>query len=562
MGTEPKEYAVGTERDEEKADRTEHAAERNDADRPARRSRLTIVAVAVAVLLAGGGGAIWAANGTGGGSGGSPSAHPAPLRMDDGTAPVEGSGGGPASTVGGPAYKLTGTLPGGPKAAPVYRPDGQVDSAAVTRLASLLGVKGSVVSDHDSWRVGGTADGSGPELLVSKSGPGTWSYTHYGPNTSVREDAGPPATDVKPGSVPGAPPAGVERPMSGGSGGSAPGASSSDSTSSSVNAGGTSTITSSDTPPVSESRAKAAAAPVLAGLGLSGAHVDATRTAGAIRTVSADPVVGGLPTHGWATSLQIGSDGTIALGYGRLATLAKGDTYPVVSAAQAFKDLNADVMHPDNIIYYCPMQPPLPKPKASPTGSGDDKTLPHSMPCSPGNGNPVEVRGAVFGLALEFVSGTQSLVPAWLFDTAQAGVRGTDTVAQTAVDPKYIQRTGPVAPSPIQPGTPAQPASPAPSTGPEHPVDPLPPRPVRADSYHASGSTLTVTFTGGLCSNYTVTAQETDSQVRVSILSREKKPGMMCPMIAKVFSQTVQLKKPLGDRKVVDAADGQTLLAR
>ncbi|HEY3481942.1 MAG TPA: hypothetical protein VGL02_23850, partial [Streptomyces sp.] len=324
---------MGTEREEEKADRTEHAAERDEAERPARRSRLTIVAVAVAVLLAGGGSAIWAASGNGGHSGGSPSAHPAPLRLDDGAAPVEGSGGGPDGTIGGPAYKLTGTLPVGPKTASVYRPGGPVDAAAVTRLASLLGVRGPVVSDHDSWRVGGTADGSGPELLVSKAGPGTWSYTHYGPNTSVREDSAPGTSS------------------SGGraSGSSASGSTASDGGSTSTTtAGGTSTVTSSDTPPVSVERAEAAAAPVLAGLGLSGAHLDATRTAGAIRTVSADPVVGGLPTHGWATSLQIGSDGTIALGYGRLSTLAKGDTYPVVSAAQAFKDLNAHVMHPDN----------------------------------------------------------------------------------------------------------------------------------------------------------------------------------------------------------------------
>jgi hypothetical protein len=175
----------------------------------------------------------------------------------------------------------------------------------------------------------------------------------------------------------------------------------------------------------------------------------------------------------------------------------------------------------------------------------------------------VQVRGATFGLALQFVSGVQSLVPAWLFDTAQAGVARTAVVAQTAVDPAYVtgggSGNGSASPTPVPPGT----VSPAPANpgGPRRPVPPAPSGPsahtVDVTAYHAAGSTLTVTFEGGLCPSYTASADESAGQVRVRVTETPAQPGKMCPMIIKTLTRTVTLDKPLGTRTVVDASDGQ-----
>jgi hypothetical protein len=328
-------------------------------------------------------------------------------------------------------------------------------------------------------------------------------------------------------------------------------------------------------PPVSEAAAKAAAAPVLKGLGLSGAKVDASQTAGAVRTVNADPAVGGLPTHGWTTSLQVGADGSVSLGYGRLAELAKGDTYPVVAAATALKELNSTpVMHPDYGVTSCRVptadpgtrstQVPSPTttPSAVPTTPGQDKTLPHSVPCIPDSGHTTQVRGAVFGLALQYVSGVQTLVPAWLFDTAPAGVTRTAVVAQTAVEPSYLQSPAPSGPATVPPATPS-PGSSAPSVNPGGPALPANPpggqstRQVPVDSYQAKGSALVLTYTGGLCDTYKASASESGSQVRVSLIATPKPKGTMCPMIIKSLTQQVTLAHPLGTRHVVDTSDGQ-----
>ena len=53
---------------------------------------------------------------------------------------------------------------------------------------------------------------------------------------------------------------------------------------------------------------------------------------GAVRVVNADPVVGGLPTYGWTTGIQVGADGQVVGGSGQLKKPVKGDAYPVISA--------------------------------------------------------------------------------------------------------------------------------------------------------------------------------------------------------------------------------------
>jgi hypothetical protein len=525
-----------------------HDTERRE--RPARRSRLTVAAVATAVLLAGGGGAYWATSS--GGTGGDSKASQ-PLRFDGPDAAAAAPGSSDPSAGGG-TYQLTGTLPQGPKTAAVYRTAGGPDQAAVTRLARLLGLTAPVESVQGSWQVGGSADGGGPTLLVGKDAPGTWSYTRYGAPTA--------------------------------SSGAASSGSSSTSTSN-VPSSGT-TIT--DAPgPVSVQKAQAVAAPVLAGLGLSGARTDAAQTVGALRTVTADPVLGGLPTHGWTTSLQIGADGALTMGYGRLSALTAGDSYPVVDAAAALKELNAQpVMHPDLCVAPLP-QPQVQKNQGAASGTGDDKggkpgtgtvttaappNLRDTRPCAPITPHKVQVRGATFGLSMQFVSGTQTLVPAWLFDTAQAGVARTAVVAQTAVDPSYITTGGsggpganaPGGPSPVSPATPANPGGPERVNpgGPERvdpgqPADPKAPHAVDLVQYKAAGRTLTLTFWGGVCPGYQASAQESGTEVKVRVTETPATAGKMCPMILRQLTRTVTLAQPLGTRTVVDTSDGQPI---
>jgi hypothetical protein len=84
-------------------------------------------------------------------------------------------------------------------------------------------------------------------------------------------------------------------------------------------------------------------------------------------------------------------------------------------------------------------------------------------------------------------------------------------------------------------------------------------RTVDIQSYAASGTTLTVRFWGGLCDIYSATATESGDKVTVQVTGTPNKPGEVCPMIAKQFTNTVQLNQPLGARQVIDAWDGSTI---
>jgi len=517
-------------------------AHEHPQDRPGRRPRLTVVAVAAAVLVAGGGGAYWATASGGDstdGAGRSSQGAPQPLHFDD--PGVAASGNAASPVAGGGHYRLTGTLPSGPASAPVYRTQDAVTESAVQHLATLLGVSGTVATVGESWRVGGSTDGGGPSLLVAKDAPGTWTYSRLGPPTMAP------------------PPDHVMHPLrSGGSSGSgSTGAAGPDGTSSTSNASGSSssssTATTDATPPVGAQQALQKAQPLLAGLGLSGAHTDASQTIGALRLVEADPVVGGLPTHGWATTVQVGADGRITTANGRLATLARSATYPVVTAAKALAELNAQPVAEPAGAAACRLPVPTMTPLAPGTG-GDD--LRRSTPCLPPQQHPMEVRGATFGLATQDVDGAQTLVPSWLFATAQAGVKTTSVVAQPAVDPKYVvYGSGPTS-APATPVTPVNPGGTM-QSGPAQPADPRAPHAVKFTAYQAKGTTLTVTFWGGLCGTYQATADETATQVAVKVTETPAKPGKVCPMIEKTLTAQVTLKQPLGDRKVVDATDGQ-----
>lgn len=492
------------------------------AEQHRRRSRLAVASVAATVLLVGGGGAYFAATASGGGdgngNGSSPAADgtPPPLALDghtdgDRQEGSTGSTGGIAPgepDPNGAVYRAEGELPGGPDAAAVHHARGTVSQDQVTELAKALGVTGKPTSQDGAWKIGPTKDGSGPSLQVSKQAPGTWTFTRYATGGSDNCPKDKPCSE----------------------------------TSSAPNGEGDA---------VGESAAKKAAAPVLKAVGQDDAKLDAGQLMGGVRVVNADPKVGGLPTYGWSTGVQVGSDGQVVGGSGRLKAPEKGATYPVIGAEETLAQLNAAGGGGGRVgIGGCASA--VPNAGGSTAGSSDGGApavekgtkAPCEEPSSaPPKPQPVAVKGATFGLAVQFVDGRQALVPSWLFDVKPQGAPETFTVTHPAVEPKFL--TSPSTPSPTP--TPTE----KPDTGPKQPVP-------HVESYRADGKSLTVHFWGGVCSDYSASADESKGSVRVKVTETHKK-GEVCIMMAKEFTETVTLDQPLGDRKVVDATDGKTV---
>ncbi|MBC9712309.1 hypothetical protein H9Y04_06940 [Streptomyces sp. TRM66268-LWL] len=477
-----------------------------------RTSRLVVASVAAAVLLAGGGGAYLAASSSEGsrGDAGAPGGDgtPPPLTLDGytpGIAPGE-----PAP--GGVRFTAEGELPKAPESVPVYRASGEVSKEQVAALADALKVPGEVTSQGAEWRVG--TGKNAPLLTVIKQAPGTWTYAPLvnDPETCPREG-------------------GCDKPI------------------------GSSGL--SGLPSVDEKTAKAAAAPVLKAIGQDDAKLDARQTMGPVRVVNADPVVGGLPTYGISTGIQVGPDGEVAGASGQLAKPVKGDAYPVISAEAALKQLNAAPagVAPGN-IGGC----------ASAVPHEDDLTVGEpQQPCDPGaqpkppKPQQVTVGSAVLGLAAYHEKGRQVLVPSWLFSVAQAGAEPV-TVTHPAVEKRFLHSPAPV--SPEEPTGTEAPATPEPEPEPDKPSDgATQPRSVRVESYSASDRTLTVHFWGGVCSDYSASAKESGGKVEVTVTETPQEPGKYCIMIAKELKETVQLEKPLGGREVV-GTDGARIPAK
>ncbi|UUU21440.1 hypothetical protein [Streptomyces sp. DSM 40750] len=477
------------------------------AERPRRRrSRVAVASVAAAVLLVGGGGALLASTSSGGaGNSGSPGGDgtPPPLALDGYT---DGGSNGIAPgepNPNGVTYRADGDLPDGPGSAPVYPVKGDVTAAEVTRLAKALGVEGKPTAEGEAWRVGNAGDGSGPVLQVDKQSPGTWTFSRFTPGTDNCQKV-----DVC--------------------------------TSRTAESGA----------PVSEAAAKKAAAPVLKAVGQDDAKLDATQLMGAVRVVNADPEVGGLPTYGWATGIQIGADGQVVGGSGNVKTPVKSDTYPVVDAERALELMNGSgqgVGTGREGIGGCTGPVPL---------AGENKAVGESgtvvadeTPCEPVTTLPkpeaVTVENAVFGLASHHVDGRPALVPSWLFEVRPTGTEDTFTVTHPAIDPKYLSSPGPRSEPTEEPGDPGD----APSTGPS--------RDVRVEGYTVDGDELTVTFWGGVCSDYSASVSEESGEVTVAVTDTPWE-GKVCIMIAKAVERTVQLDEPLGDRKVV-GSDGKAI---
>jgi hypothetical protein len=478
-----------------------------------RRTRVVVASVAAAVLLVGGGGALLATSASDG-SGGDGKGSGAP--GGDGTPPplaLDGHSGGGSNGIApgepnpnGVTYRAGGELPEGPGSAPVYALKGEVKASAVARLAEALGVEGKPTVEGESWRVGTAGDGTEPVLRVSREAPGAWTFERSTAGTDDCRKADVCASDGSAGAG----------------------------------------------DPVSEAVARKAAMPVLKAVGQDDAKLDATQLMGAVRVVNADPEVGGLLTYGWATGIRIGADGQVLGGSGNLTSPKKGDTYPVVDADRALKLLNDSgqgVGTGRGGIGGCTGPVPLEGEDGSAVESGtvaSGETPCERMSSRAPKPETVAVEKAVFGLASQQVDGHPALVPSWLYEVRPAGAADTYTVTQPAVDPAYLASPESRSQPTEKPGGPRD-TPPADASW----------RDVRIEGYTAAGDELTVSFWGGVCSDYSTSVREESGEVMVTVTDTSRE-DTTCIMIAKAFERTVRLDKPLGDRKVV-GSDGEKL---
>jgi len=180
----------------------------------------------------------------------------------------------------------------------------------------------------------------------------------------------------------------------------------------------------------------AAVAPLMTAMGLPG-QPRVSRGA-PTSTASLDPLVAGLPTSGVTTTVVLTTGGIVAA-TGRLDSPRESGTYPLRSAADAFKSLATRPV-PMTSMYCGPV--PVPSP-------GRATTTPTPVPAC-GQPRPNKVTGAHIGLAFSYDAygvgvGADVLVPAWFFDVAGS----PDPTVVLAVAPAYL--SPPVRPEPVDP---------------------------------------------------------------------------------------------------------------
>ncbi len=201
-------------------------------------------------------------------------------------------------------------LAGLPDEGPVYQVGATVGADRVAALATALGVSGEPRTDDDGWVVGpgnvavdgGVVSSGGVSTGVATAEPGT---VEPSPNASGAPDepvpppCPSPAPDTKDTCVTPLPPVPVSPP-----------------------------------PGPSDDAARAAAAKVFAAVGLGDAPVAVTDGWGS-KDVAASPVVGGLPTVGFETRVNVDADGTIAYANGFLGTPHFDARYPLLDPRAA-----------------------------------------------------------------------------------------------------------------------------------------------------------------------------------------------------------------------------------
>ncbi|MDJ1136491.1 hypothetical protein [Streptomyces iconiensis] len=544
-------------------------------DRPGReprRRQLTVVGVAAAVLLAGGGGAYWASSASSGGTdeagqraGGK---KPPQLALDQAAMSVGGRMDiAPGEPMGPRSYRATGELPSGPDHAAVHKADRPVHKGDLTELAKSLGLKGSPQKKPGRWEI--TPADAGGSVLTAETGDGsgTWMYMDRGALTGECDKTHPQKPEARHKDLPGTP---------------AHGACAKDASAEATKG-----------EPVSKDRARDAVRPALKALGLEEARLKAGSTMGGARMVTVTPKVDGLPTYGWDSTFMVGSDGKVARGAGNWGKAVKGAAYPVQSADATLDALNKESQKHGGHVAVEPCVPPSGAGERPQTGKGQDG--PDVRPgcakeggkASGGKANkaePTKVSGAEFGLSLEQSHGKRILVPAWIYDVEQPSGAGGTKVAHPAVEPEFLKSSG-TSSGEGTPGTgvpePAQPPQSAPAEQPgSGSAAPGPPKdgkdsdaggggigagsggdaPSQAiESYKNKGRTLTISFWGGVCDKYRATAEESGQAVKVRVKAKDSDSKKVCVKIAKRQTVEVKLDKALGDRKVLDARDGDKL---
>ncbi len=272
-------------------------------------------------------------------------------------------------------FLLSGPLPAGrPDPAAVYRFGAdQAPAATVTKLARALGLKGIPQRTAFGWQL--AADRR--VLMVDDGGSWAWrlsqgGVTAHSPVQCVRAPC--PNEPTNSGRVRIGLPA----------------------------------------PPASV--AERIAADALRALGLPTDELTTTIN-GQLAEVRAPRRVDGRDAAGFGTSLSVSGDRKITDGYGTLGRPQRGPAYPLVTAAEAFRRLQAQ---PYAEILLCRMTP-----------TGGCAATP-----------PVTVTGARIGLVLATDSPGAVLVPAWLFTVSGQ----LDPTPVVAVDSRYLG-TPPLPPS-------------------------------------------------------------------------------------------------------------------
>ncbi|WP_031071954.1 hypothetical protein [Streptomyces sp. NRRL WC-3742] len=159
-------------------------------------------------------------------------------------------------------------------------------------------------------------------------------------------------------------------------------------------------------------------------------------------------------------------------------------------------------------------------------------------------------------------------------DAAASGTPSASASASASGTPSPTDSSSAAAPSaPGQPPTAVTPtpASPAPGrpstpgTPPPNGIAPGEPNPAGtsrpAIAYRLDGTShLTVYFYGGVCTTYSVKADEsTQGRVEVMVIPGRPvtQPGQVCTALAKRQSVAVDLRSPLAGRTVIDKESGQ-----
>jgi hypothetical protein len=316
---------------------------------------------------------------------------------------------------GGP-YVLSGTLGSGPARAAVLGL-GAPASADVDRLAAAFGLP-AAKRGAGGW----VATDGKHQLSVQASGGGNWWYGQApdcadgDPESSGCAVSGAVVTapDAVAASGAGSATSSVGPPT---------GSTAVDGAKTPVGPATVSAVATAD-----DATVRRAAAGILAAAGV---QLDRAHVVVQFGSLTVDPLVKGLPTSGVQTSVSVDPAGTVQWANGWLGALTDGDTYPLITAAEAFKQLEAQ---PRMMMLPCRMG----------TQAADDPAVGGPavdiMPCTDFTPDPVEVTGGTFGWSAQWLADNRVvLAPSWLFT-----MKGTQDwpTAIIAIDPVYLTSTG------------------------------------------------------------------------------------------------------------------------